>query len=64
LARVTLADEAGSVLRFTATNPFGYFRIEGISAGTYTITARRKGVGSSSMVISVSSSITDLNFVL
>ena len=62
-ARVILDDRAGN-LRFALTNPFGYFRFQNVPTGTYTITARRKGLGAASTVIEVSSSVADLELIL
>ncbi len=58
-ARVVLEDGAGN-LRHALTNPFGYFRFQGVAAGTYTVTVKSKRHGSASRTITVSSSITDL----
>ncbi|MGD9564058.1 MAG: choice-of-anchor Q domain-containing protein [Pyrinomonadaceae bacterium] len=62
-ARVTLTDGAGNT-RHTLTNPFGYFRFQNVSAGTYTVTVRSKRYGTVSTTIMVSSSITNLDLVL
>ena len=62
-ARIVLEDGAGN-LRFASTNPFGYFRFQDVPAGTYTTTVRSKRHGSTSLAITVSSSISDLNLIL
>lgn len=59
-ATVTMIDEFGE--RWTAlTNPFGYFRLDGVPAGrTYTVIVSRKGVDSAPRLVSVDSDVRDL----
>lgn len=61
-ARVTLDDGAGN-LRSGITNPFGYFRFQNVPTGTYTVSVRSKSYSFTPRTISVSSSLTDLDFV-
>lgn len=62
-ARVSLEDGAGNI-RYALTNPFGYFRFQNVAVGPYTVTVMSKRYGSTSSVITVSSSITSLDMVL
>ncbi len=59
-ATVTMIDEFGE--RWTAlTNPFGFFRLDGVPAGrTYTVIVSRKGVDSAPRLVSVDSDVRDL----
>lgn len=61
-AVVTLDDGAGN-LRFVTTNPFGYFRFADVPTGTYTVSVSSKSYSFTPRTISVSSSITGLDFV-
>lgn len=60
--RVTLDDGAGN-FRSAITNPFGYFRLENVPTGTYNASVKSKSYTFASRVVSVSTSITDLDFV-
>lgn len=61
-ANVTLDDGTGN-LRYATTNPFGYFRFANVPTGTYTVSVSSKSYSFTPRTISVSSSITGLDFV-
>lgn len=61
-ATVTLTDSNGAV-RTAVTNPFGYYRIDGIVAGTTCVVgARHKRYDFTSQTISADQDFADLNF--
>ena len=62
-ARVALLNDAGSV-SFALTNPFGYFRFEGVPTGeTYVVNVLSKRYTFQSRVINVGEEVTSLDFV-
>lgn len=61
-ARVVLDDGSGNV-RFALTNPFGYFRFFDVATGDYTVSVRSKSFRFTPRTLSVSSSLTGLDFV-
>lgn len=62
-ARVTVTDLSGQS-RTVTTNTFGYYTIDGLSAGqTYTITVGAKSYNFAPRVVDVSDNVTDLDFI-
>lgn len=64
-ARVLMTDSGGN-LRTAATGPFGYYLFQDVEAGgTYTVSVSAKGriFGQSSVLVTPSDSVGDLNFV-
>ncbi len=61
-SRVIATDISGNAFS-TATNPFGYYRIDGVPPGlTYTVSVSSKGHAFSPQSVPVNSNLTDINF--
>jgi hypothetical protein len=61
-SRILLDDGSGNI-RTALTNHFGYFRLSNVPSGNYTVSIRSKSYNFASRIVSVNSSITDLDFV-
>jgi len=61
-ASVSIVDNQGLVRR-TVTSSFGYFVFDGLSQGTYTVSAASRRYRFSAQTISVTQNVTDLTFV-
>jgi hypothetical protein len=62
-ARVTLIDSNGNQ-RMAITNPFGYYRIDGVmSGGTYTIRVTSKRYTFAPQTLQINDNLTNINFV-
>ena len=63
-ARVTMTDENGNV-RYTQTNPFGYFRFVNVATGaTYTFAAKDKRYNfGAAQTLNIADELNNLNFI-
>jgi hypothetical protein len=58
-----MTDANGNV-RYTMTNPFGYYRFTEVPAGeTYILTAAHKGGEFPAQIVSVNEERSDINFI-
>lgn len=64
MTSVELIDIKTGETRIATTNPFGYFRFEGVQIGTHLLTARRKGFEPQSLLVDVAEEISDIVLVL
>lgn len=64
MTNVELVDIKTGETRVAMTNPFGYFRFEGVQIGTHVLTARRKGSSPQSLLVDVTEEISDIVLVL
>ena len=64
MTSVELIDINTGETRIGTTNPFGYFRFEGVQIGTHLLTARRKGFEPQSLLVDVAEEISDIVLVL
>ncbi len=64
MTSIELIDINTGETRIATTNPFGYFRFEGVQIGTHLLTARRKGFEPQSLLVDVAEEISDIVLVL
>lgn len=64
MTNVELVDIKTGETRVAMTNPFGYFRFEGVTIGTHLLTARHKGYDPQALLVDVTEEISDIVLVL